>query len=105
MNAVVSLSDDRFDKASSDLIDGLREAETGSTFERAALIISQRSPQNGASATSGVVDHEYKLPQETVQTLSECIEQTSLSPFDRSRKQRGVLSVRATLGCMLSLGD
>ena len=88
--------DDGFDEAFADLVNGLKEAETREHLPRTFdLMTVNQSPQNGVSSlgVTEVVDNEYKLPHDAVSELSERIDQTSLSPFDRFRKQKGVLSV------------
>lgn len=52
---------------------------------------------NTSSTTPEVCYDEYKFPRETVSELNGRIEQTSVSPFDRFRSQRGILSVTPIL--------
>jgi hypothetical protein len=47
--------------------------------------------------TPEVHDHEYKFPRVTVSELNGRIAQTNISPFNRFRSQRGMLSVRPVL--------
>ena len=90
--------DDGFDEAFADLIKGLNEAEhcVSSTTGRA-------DQQDAASQI--VVEHDFKLPREAVYVLTERIEQTTMSPFSRFRKEKGRLSVVLRHLCADALGN
>ena len=52
-----------------------------------------------SATTPEVYNHEYKFPCEVVSELNGRIEQSTISPFDRFRSQRGTLSVSPICPC------
>ena len=46
-----------------------------------------------SAITPEIYHHEYKFPHDIVSELNGRIEQSTISPFDRFRSQRGMLSV------------
>lgn len=102
-------NDDGFDEAFADLINGLEDvvasaSPTENAFGHVNKVDAFVANTETNMPPGDLSDHGYKLSRETVRELTDRIQATSVSPYNRFRSQRRMLSVSSAIAQQLNSG-